>query len=480
VSTRMTRRDLLRLVTLGGSAAVLAACQPKVVEVTKIVKEVVKETVEVEKVVKEAVEVEKEVTRIVEKEAKPAAKVPVTIQLHLRAGGELSEPAIYVMRPGEFMKQHPEIEVELAPIPGGEYEAKVQTMAAAKTLGDVMWSSACFSYHIRLMKQGLIAPVDDHLEAAGISKEEWLPAAVETLTLEGKMLGLPKCCHPSVAHIWCNDTMFEAAGFPAPETYGNNHADLMNWAKTMAKGPEGDRQVYGYCFGGGGFEWNYSALRSFGGWEYNEAGTECLADSDKWWEWAQWTNEFFRKDLTPHTEVLPTGGMQALFAAQKVPMVAGGRWMHKRIKTAVEEAGDPFEWSVIQVPREADANGWINCVDTHSATVFSKHPEEAFLLSYAMADARFTYLVATTQGYLTARADDGDTIAPLNDAFLNLQFKNMTQEEVLRQPDNCRGGEVQTALTNELQRIWMGDVDLTMDAMKEVKAGVDAVLSKPF
>ena len=476
----MTRRDLLRYATLGGSAALLAACQPKVVEVTKIVKEVVKETVEVEKVVKEAVEVEKEVTRVVEKEVKPAAKGPVTIQLHLRAGGEKSEPAIYVTRPAEFMKQHPEIKVELAPIPGGEYAAKTQTMAAAKTLGDVMWSSAYNAYHIRMMKQGIIAVVDDYLEASGISKEEWLPAAVDTLTLEGKMHGLPKCCHPSVAHIWCNEDMFEAAGLPVPETYGNNHADLMGWAETMAKGPEGDRQVYGYCFGGGGFEYNYSALRSFGGWEYNEAGTECLADTPPWWEWAQWVNHFFRTDLTPHTATLPTGGEQALFAAQKVPMVAGGRWMHKRIKTAVKEAGDPFKWSVIQAPREPNANGWISCVDTHSATTFTKHMDEAFLLSYAMADARFTYLVATTQGYLTGRADDGQTIAPLNDAFLNLQFKNMTLEEVLRQPANCRGDEVQTALTNELQKIWLGDVELTKDAMNEVKAGVDAVLAKPF
>ena len=86
----MTRRDLLRYATLGGSAALLAACQPKVVEVTKIVKEVVKETVEVEKVVKEAVEVEKEVTRIVEKvvekEVKPAPKVKVKVTLQTKAG----------------------------------------------------------------------------------------------------------------------------------------------------------------------------------------------------------------------------------------------------------------------------------------------------------------------------------------------------------------------------------------------------------
>jgi len=75
----MTRRDLLRYATLAGSAALLAACQPKVVE--KIVKEtvevekVVKETVEVEKVVKETVEVEKVVKETVEVEKEVVKEV---------------------------------------------------------------------------------------------------------------------------------------------------------------------------------------------------------------------------------------------------------------------------------------------------------------------------------------------------------------------------------------------------------------------
>jgi len=65
VSRRYTRRQLLRLSGLGVAAGALAACQPKVVEVTKLVERVVKETVivegtaqVVERVVKETVVVE--------------------------------------------------------------------------------------------------------------------------------------------------------------------------------------------------------------------------------------------------------------------------------------------------------------------------------------------------------------------------------------------------------------------------------------
>jgi multiple sugar transport system substrate-binding protein len=90
MSQLMTRRQLLRFAGLAGSAAALAACQPKVVEKiverTVVVTEekLVKETV----VVKEAVEVEKEVTRVVEKQvaAAPTTKEPVTVTVQSKTG----------------------------------------------------------------------------------------------------------------------------------------------------------------------------------------------------------------------------------------------------------------------------------------------------------------------------------------------------------------------------------------------------------
>jgi len=55
MQSHMTRRQLLRTIGIGSAGLALAACQPKVVEVTRVVEK------EVEKVVKETVVVEKEV-----------------------------------------------------------------------------------------------------------------------------------------------------------------------------------------------------------------------------------------------------------------------------------------------------------------------------------------------------------------------------------------------------------------------------------
>ncbi len=77
MTRRMTRRELLRVAGLGSMVALLAACQPRVVEkvvekeVTKIIKEVVKETIIVEGTPQV---VEKEVTRIIEVTKAPELK----------------------------------------------------------------------------------------------------------------------------------------------------------------------------------------------------------------------------------------------------------------------------------------------------------------------------------------------------------------------------------------------------------------------
>ena len=64
MAKRLTRRDLLRTFGVGIAATALAACQPQIVEVTKIV--------EKEKVVQQTVVVEKEV---VKEAPKPKGKV---------------------------------------------------------------------------------------------------------------------------------------------------------------------------------------------------------------------------------------------------------------------------------------------------------------------------------------------------------------------------------------------------------------------
>ena len=56
-------------------------------------------------------------------DAAPDAE-PLTITMHIHAGWEEAVPGMYVRRPQTFMEEHPNIRIEMVPIPGGEYDTK--------------------------------------------------------------------------------------------------------------------------------------------------------------------------------------------------------------------------------------------------------------------------------------------------------------------------------------------------------------------
>ena len=92
---RLNRRMFLRYASVAGvglvGAPILAACAPKPAAApTEAPKQ-------------EAPKAEQKPA-----EAKPAAKEPVTLVLNMRTGGDTGEPAIYVMRPKEFMEDQPQ------------------------------------------------------------------------------------------------------------------------------------------------------------------------------------------------------------------------------------------------------------------------------------------------------------------------------------------------------------------------------------
>jgi ABC-type glycerol-3-phosphate transport system substrate-binding protein len=412
--------------------------------------------------------------------AAPAAAEPITITMHIHAGWEEAVPGMYVRRPQKFMEDNPDIRIEMVPIPGGEYDTKLLTLASSGTIADTMHTSDVWTQHTRMVKLGVLRNVDEHLEAGGISKDEWLPAAVNTLTIDGKMYGLPKTCHPGDAYIWVNEDLFNEAGIPLPETYGVTADQITEWAEALTQGPEDDRQVYGFVPRVVGIQGIVNGVRQFGSYENNEEGTESLADNEQWMQWAAWVKGFFDRKQAATDNALPSGGADALFLAGRVAMRPNQRFFYRRVNVGMNEVEKPFSWRVIQYPRGENALGWGASVDTHSVSTACKYPDEAFRFIYAMADSIFTRYVAEDQGYLTARVDDLETVGDMLYPFLELQYQCMTEEEAFHQPANARGLEVETVYRNELDKLWLGQEELTPAFMANMKAAVDEVLAKPF
>lgn len=460
----LSRRGFLRVsAVVGAGAALTAACQPEIVE-----KAVVKE-------------VEKEVTRVV---AVQPTEEPIVLRLMMRAGGYNSEPAIYNYRPAEFTEETG-IGVKLEPIPGGEYNAKIETLAASGTLGDNMFSSQSGWYHSRMVHFGVIAPVDEMMDAQGISRDEWLPATIGACTFGGKTMGLPKCAHPGYAYVFLNNDLLDEAGIPIPERDGNTYDDIAEWATKLTKGPVGKRDTYGYYIAKGNFQAVVNALHSFGAYEVNEDGVSVNAEDPFWKQMVRFNHRaLVTENVSPQDTDLGSAGVMGLFAAGKLAMFQGARSQVRQARQAVgpeDGSGEgKFPWSTIGAARTENFREWGLSLNTHSGTMQSQHKLESFKLTYALSDARFSYLVSKHQGYLVGRTNEMEEIKEMaEDPFLQLQFYEQGQGTPYRVGKNLRGTEYDRAIRNAVDAVYLGARDADDAFFAELNMTLNDILQKP-
>ena len=406
------------------------------------------------------------------------AKEQVTLRFHMRAGGETGEPAIYDFRPKEW-EQETGYKFKLEPIPGGkDYIPKIDALAASKTIGDLTWTSDVYAEHTHLVRFGVLEPVEDFLAPFNVKKSEWFPGITESLTFNGKMYGLPKTGHPVDSYIWLNLKMFDEAGIKRPPTFGNSLDDVKSWAIKLSKGPKDRREVYGYWTNNTGVMPITTQVRQMGSDLIDKDGVKSLADNEAYYDWAKWNDELINAEsVVPTAEAIPSGGVQAVFGAGKVAMVHNQRAFQRAARIAV---ADKFEFTTIQFPMPAKSTGFALAIDTHSGTAQSKYKKETFTLLYALADRRFAYLVGKDSGYLTGRIDNLDALKELaSDHFMQLQQKNVELAKPFWRMKNLRHYELQDAITNHMDTLWLGKRKLDKAFMNELKQSMDQVLSKP-
>jgi len=222
MSKSCSRRDFLRVASLGATGVLLAACQAKVVEVTKVVERVVKETVivegevkTIEKVVKETVVVEK----IVDKE--PAGPKGKVVRILQSSWAVAEVPFDRTAR--EFSAAHDGLTVKVE-TKGEGWDTKLVAQIAD---GSVAWCAlginTPFVNMMQWVKTGMIQPMDDYIAA---SKEEgaaeMLPDMIDVVRQDGMYEGK----FYAVPYSWENITFnwrvdyFNAVGVTeAPATY---------------------------------------------------------------------------------------------------------------------------------------------------------------------------------------------------------------------------------------------------------------------
>jgi len=245
MSKAYSRRAFLRVAAAGAMGTLLAACQPKIVEVEKIVKETV--VVEKEKVVKEAVEVEKEVTRVVEKEAKPAGATEKIVRVLLSSWAVGEIPFDKTAREYSDATDGVKIQVQTT------FEGWDTKVIAQINDGTLQWSAAGiltpFLVMQRWVKTGMIQPMNPYLDASGQEGadqvlSDMIPSIKEDGSYEGDFYSLAYSFE-NITFNWRVD-MFNAVGATeAPETWD----DWLRIALELKKWGEAEK-IYPTSFAG--------------------------------------------------------------------------------------------------------------------------------------------------------------------------------------------------------------------------------------
>jgi multiple sugar transport system substrate-binding protein len=121
---------------------------------------------------------------------------------------------------GDFMAQHPDIQVKFEPVP--EYATKLQTDLAAGTAADVFYVDSLLAPD--LMKRGLLLELDPLIDRDKVDTGDFYPPLMGAFQWKGKTYGLPKDWS-SLALVWNSELAKDAGVDAPPSTWDQLKAD---------------------------------------------------------------------------------------------------------------------------------------------------------------------------------------------------------------------------------------------------------------
>ena len=118
----------------------------------------------------------------------------------------------------EFVRRHPEVSFETESYPDQPYQEKIKIYATAGQLPDVMKYWSFSTLLLPLVESEMVAPLDK----AALADLGWLPGALESNMIDGKLYGIPVSGDLWV--IYYNEAILEECGLDVPETLDDLYA----------------------------------------------------------------------------------------------------------------------------------------------------------------------------------------------------------------------------------------------------------------
>ena len=260
-----------------------------------------------------------------------AASSTIVIRAGTGDGGDGLTPHQQIIQ--NFEDQNPNVIVQLEPVSGRDYYARLLTQLAAKAAPDIMQigDDAVPSF----VTKNAFVPLDTYLKNSSFDASIYLPGLLDPGKVDGKQYLLPKDYSPLA--VYYNKTLFDAASVPYP-TDGWTWEDLLSAAQKLTlKDTSGNVTQWGIQLPAAwttGFEYWVAA-----------AGGSLISKDGKTFAGAMDSPEAaravqFYADLYNKYQVAPQpadlnafGGGNSEFANGKAAMMLFGRWPQAGFKT---------------------------------------------------------------------------------------------------------------------------------------------------
>lgn len=261
----------------------------------------------------------------------PAADSTIVIRAGTGDGGDGLTPHQQIIQ--NFEDLNPNVIVQLEPVSGRDYYARLLTQLSAKAAPDIMQvgDDAVPSF----VSKGAFIPLDAYLEESGFDAGIYLPGLLEPGMVDGKQYLLPK--DYSTLAVYYNKTLFDAASVPYPAEDWTWEDLLATAQKLTIKDADGNVTQWGIQLPAAwttGFEYWVAAA---GGSLISTDGKSYVdfMDSPETVRAVQFYADLYNKYQVapPPADMNAFGGGNSEFANGKAAMMLFGRWPQSGFKT---------------------------------------------------------------------------------------------------------------------------------------------------
>ncbi|MBE3577203.1 MAG: sugar ABC transporter substrate-binding protein [Limnochordales bacterium] len=381
-----------------------------------------------------------------------------------------------------FYRRYPDLGVKVKSTVLGwdDYVRKLPVMIASGAELDVIAVEGTYMFP-SLAAGGALA---DLSVLASKYRDEFFPGSLDSLTRDGKVLGIPMMGWESAPALFIvyNKDLFDQAGVAYP-SYEWTWDHFIELGKKLTRGDPG-REKWAMDWGQSDFFWYwYNLIHAFGGWVYNADHTASEVNSKEAVAAITLLNDFRVKykisTYWGDWDAFDQGrsAMTARWDTEAQKMLERGK---ARLGVAIFPAGPAGNGFHIYTRRAASGAA-------HSLALFkgSKHPNEALrFIDFLVSDPEALRAEGTNWPWVPLRRNIPVFLNIVKDSTSWMQvFRAITEvHKRILLVDRAEGfgpdaADTQRIMAENLRRFYSGEVS-AQGALDTAKKQIDAVLSR--